>query len=113
MIAFSKYTLLGLALAVLSAGCAVETQPSDEKQGSEISSSVNDIVAGDVGNTVNAGQNGTPAPAGQKDPRSIQEESFVRSSQPQPQPWVSEDPGNPDTPQPQPWNPDANGSTKR
>ncbi len=102
MVGWYKASFVGLALAALTAGCAIDSQPTDGKQEGEVSSSVSQIVAGDVG-TVHGGQgSNNGAVANPKDPRNVQEEGWA----PQPQPWRVQAPG--EAPQPQPWTPDPN-----
>jgi hypothetical protein len=101
MVGWYKSSLVCLALAALTAGCAIDSQQSDDKQEGEVSSSVNQIVAGDVG-TVRGGQGSNGGLANPKDPRNVQEERWA----PQPQPWRVQNPG--EAPQPQPWSPDPN-----
>jgi hypothetical protein len=99
MVGWYKSTFVGLALAALTAGCAIDSQPTDDKQEGEVSNSVSQIVAGDVG-TARGGTTGNGGAENPKDPRNVQEERW----QPQPQPWRVTAPG--EAPQPQPWNPD-------
>jgi hypothetical protein len=100
MVRWYKASFISLVLAALTAGCAIDSQQTDENQQSGVSSSVSNIVAGDVG-TIRGGQ-GSNAAENPKDPRNVQEERWA----PQPQPWRVQTPG--EAPQPQPWSPDPN-----
>ena len=95
------------ALSGLGTGCALDGSSQTEGTREGVSSSVDNIIAGndskEPGQGQGAGKNTT------QDPRAVAEQRLA----PQPQPWrTGEQAGSedPSQPQPQPWNPNQDPS---
>jgi len=96
-----------LAGAGLLTGCAMDSGSQTEGSREGVSSTVNDIVAGEDGNRSGNGQQAGKGNA--EDPRAVVEHNVA----PQPQPWRggnAQGSDDPNQPQPQPWNPNPDPS---
>ncbi len=94
------------AFTALATGCAIDGSSQTEGTQEGVSSSVDNIIAGN--DSKNPGQ-GQRAGKSTQDPRHVAEQGVA----PQPQPWRAggqEGADDPNQPQPQPWNPNPDPS---